>query len=151
MTIVATGSGTPATLEGVSGLLIRFSEAVDGRHPALIAEQFTEEGLFQPGTPLMRGPAAIEAFYRSRQADPRRTTRHLWSNLRVEAQGADEAGFRAILSVYAFEPQISETALQVRIGTVSGRCARTGDVWLFAEHLYERAFTASWPLAGAQP
>ena len=140
------------SIDGIARLLNRFSEAVDGRQPVLIAEQFAEDGVFAPGSPLLRGPSAIEAFFRDRQADPRRTTSHLWSNLRVDPRSEEEADFRVTLSVYAFEPQVSETDLQFRIGTVSGRCVRTdGDFWRFVEHRYQRTFTTAMPLTGGRP
>src|ERR1700757_505995 len=102
-----TAWGPPdSDLGGVAKLLLRFSEAVDTRDPAGIAALFTEDGLFQPGEKPIQGAAAIEAFYRERQRDPARRTRHLWSNLMVTAQADGAAAVRVVLSNYAFEPAV---------------------------------------------
>jgi hypothetical protein len=54
-----------------------------------------------------------------------------------------------VLTNYAFEPSVSETALQMRIGNVVCRCeSDEASKWRFAEHLYERIFATSLPLAG---
>ena len=137
---------------GVNLLLLNFSEAVDCRRPQEIAEQFTADGLFKPGDTAIHGPAAVEAFYRDRLRDPRRTTRHLWSNLRVAPLADDAADIRVVLSNYAFDPAVSETEVQLRVGNVSGVCAKGPDGrWRFAEHVYERLFAMRLPLSDPQP
>jgi hypothetical protein len=137
---------------GITLLLLGFSEAVDTRRPQEIAEQFTADGLFKPGDTAIHGPAAIEAFYRDRLRDPRRTTRHLWSNLRVTPSADDLADIRVVLTNYAFDPAVSETEVQLRVGNVSGVCAKGPDGrWRFAEHVYERLFALRLPLSDPQP
>jgi hypothetical protein len=137
---------------GITLLLLGFSEAVDTRRPQEIAEQFTADGLFKPGDTAIHGPAAIEAFYRDRLRDPRRTTRHLWANLRVTPSADDLADIRVVLTNYAFDPAVSETEVQLRVGNVSGVCAKGPDGrWRFAEHVYERLFALRLPLSDPQP
>ena len=136
--------------EGVARLLIRFSEAVDGRRPAEIAAQFAPDGLFKPGETAIVGPAAIEAFYRQRQADPRRTTRHLWSNLVLTPDGEGALRIRVVLTNYAFEPAVSESEVQMRLGEVTGRCVRDdAGEWRFAEHRYQRQYALRLPRSDA--
>jgi hypothetical protein len=131
-------------------VLLRFSQAVDRRRPAIVADLFTQEALFRPGRTELRGREAIEAFYRGRLSDPRRTTRHLWSNVEIRQVGT-AAQVRAVLTNYAFEPDISETDLQMRVGDVTALCVAGPDGgWRFAEHLYERVFAASFPLTPPQ-
>jgi hypothetical protein len=137
---------------GVSLLLLRFSDAVDSRRPQEIAEQFTAEGLFKPGASAIHGPAAVEAFYADRLRDLRRTTRHLWSNLHLTPSADDRAEIRVVLSNYAFEPAVSELEVQLRVGNVSGACVRGADGrWRFAEHVYERLYALRLPLSDPQP
>ena len=147
------GSTDPAfDTNGVSLLLLGFSEAVDTRRPQEIAEQFTAGGLFKPGDTAIHGPAAIEAFYKDRLRDPRRTTRHLWSNLRVTPSADALADIRVVLTNYAFDPAVSETEVQLRVGNVAGVCARGPDSrWRFAEHVYERLFALRLPLSDQPP
>jgi len=143
--------GPDGDLDGISLLLVRFSDAVDQRSSADAAAQFTEDGLFQPGIDPVRGRSQIEALYQRRFSDERRRTCHLWSNLQVHPAGPSEAGLKVVLTNYAFEPAISEETLQFRIGTVSGRCVKDGQgVWRFAEHLYERTFTSCLPVVPAR-
>jgi hypothetical protein len=137
---------------GVALLLLSFSEAVDSRRSQEIAEQFTADGLFKPGDTAILGPAAVEAFYKDRLRDPRRTTRHLWSNLRVTPSAEDLADIRVVLSNYAFDPAVSETEVQLRVGNVSGVCAKGPDGrWRFAQHVYERLYALRLPLSDPQP
>ncbi|HXA40546.1 MAG TPA: nuclear transport factor 2 family protein [Phenylobacterium sp.] len=137
---------------GIALLLLRFSEAVDSRRPQEIAEQFTAGGVFKPAAAALQGPAAVEAFYADRLRDPRRTTRHLWSNLYVAPAADGRAEIRVALSNYAFDPAVSETEVQLRVGNVSGVCARGADGrWRFAEHVYERLYALRLPLSDPQP
>jgi hypothetical protein len=131
-------------------LLLRFSEAVDQRAPAAVAGCFTRDALFRPGTREIVGAHDIGLFYHERLADPRRRTRHSWTNVVVDARGPDTARVTALLTNYAFEPKVAEDALQMRIGNVECRLERDMDgVWRFAEHLYENAFAVSLPLAAS--
>jgi hypothetical protein len=147
--MIAAASETGADVAGIAALLIRFSDAVDQRRPADIAELFCLDGLFRPGEKSIRGRSAIQAFYTERLSDERRRTRHLWSNLFVRPIGPKQMRLEVVLTNYAFEPAVSEVALQMRIGNVVGRC-ETDDAgnWRFAEHLYERIFATSLPLSG---
>lgn len=145
--VAASGAGAG----DIAGLLVSFSEAVDRRRPSEIARLFAPGGVFRPGAREMRGPEDIEAFYKERLADPRRVTRHLWNNLRIIPLDEGEVLLDVVLTVYAFEPQVSETELQMRIGDVSGRCVLEDGQWRFAEHLYQRTFATCLPLADAPP
>lgn len=141
-----------ACTTGVNRLLIAFGEAVDRRRPADIAQLFTETGLFRPGETELRGRVAIHAFYDDRLTDERRVTHHVWNNVQVRRLGAGHARVSALLANYAFEPAVSETDMQVRMGHVDGLCkmTETGE-WHFAEHLYRRGFASTMSLTGAPP
>jgi hypothetical protein len=131
-------------------LLVRFTEAVDQRRHDEIAACFTESGQFRPGARAVTGRKEIGDFYRARLADPGRKTRHSWSNVVVHEEDAATARITALLTNYAFEPVVSDAAVQVRIGNVDCRLERGGDgIWRFTEHLYESAFALSLPLSPA--
>src|SRR5579872_1241369 len=98
---------------GIAALFVGFSEAVDYlRDGQAIARRFTEDGLFH-GNKELRGRAAIEAYYRERFAseDPRRTTRHTWTNLRGKLVDEATVDIQVILANYAFDPAVSETEI----------------------------------------
>jgi hypothetical protein len=136
--------------DGAARLLIRFSEAIDGRQPAEVAAQFTPDGVFKRGESAIVGSVAIEAFYRQRVADPRRTTRHLWSNLMLMPDGEAGLRIRVFLTNYAFEPAVSESEVQMRLGQVTGRCVRdTQGEWRFAEHFYQSQYALRLPRSDA--
>jgi hypothetical protein len=137
---------------GVNRLLIAFGEAVDRRRPADVAQLFTDTGLFRPGETELRGRVAIETFYADRLTDERRVTHHVWNNVQIHRLSAGEARVSALLANYAFEPAVTETDMQLRMGHVDALCmmTETGE-WHFAEHLYRRGFAAAMSLTGAPP
>jgi uncharacterized protein (TIGR02246 family) len=147
--MIVAASADGSDVGWIAALLIRFSDAVDQRRPADIAELFSPEGVFRPGEQNIRGRSAIEALYTGRFADERRRTRHLWSNLFVRTVGPKQARLEVVLTNYAFEPTVSEVALQMRIGNVTGVCeSNDAGNWRFTGHLYQRIFATSLPLAG---
>ncbi len=138
-----TNSSHPDPLE----LLYRFSDAVDHRRPEATAACFTTDAIFQRDSNRTVGSADILALYRERMADPRRKTTHIWSNATQVERNDDAAAVTAILTNYAFEPAVSESDLQMRIGRV--RCLlkrNAAGEWQFAEHLYENAFAIKLPI-----
>jgi hypothetical protein len=141
---------SPAELQGTgaTGILWRFSDAVDKRMASATARLFARDGVFRRGSETITGRVDIESFYSSRMADPERVTRHLWSNVNCLPSADSDACLQAVLTTYAFEPEISRTHLQLRIGNVVCRCVRDADEgWVFAEHAYERLFVAYLPLS----
>lgn len=143
------GSSPPAGLQGsdATSILWRFSDAVDKRDASATAHLFARDGVFRRAGEIICGRANIESFYWSRMADPGRVTRHLWSNVKCLPSDHWDARLEAVLTTYAFEPQISQTHLQLRIGNVVCRCVPDADEgWVFAEHAYERLFVAYLPL-----
>lgn len=135
---------------GISLLLARFSDAVDCRRPEEVARLFMPDGLFQPGEKALRGQPAIERFYTERLHDPLRRTRHVWANVRISLSGPDTATAMAVLTNYAYDPTVSRTELQQRIGNVTAVCVRDAHAtWRFREHIYDRIFAVMLPLADA--
>jgi hypothetical protein len=146
---IVASSEPPADTAGIALLLIRFSDAVDQRRPAEVPELFTVDGVFRPAERSMHGRQAIGDFYAARLSDERRRSRHLWSNLLVRPIRPLLVRFSVVLTNFAFEPVVSELDLQMRIGNVAGTCeSDPHGNWRFAEHLYERLFATSLPLAG---
>lgn len=132
---------------GPAEVLVRFTEAVDRRSAEEAAACFTEDGIFRPGDQSTIGIANIERLYHDRFSDPRRMTRHVWANVCVSQIDTNTARVTALLTNYAFEPRVSESVLQMRIGNVDCLVVRTDDgPWRFAEHLYRRAFATGLPL-----
>ncbi len=148
--LVSPQGSSPVELQGsdATAILWRFSDAVDKRMAGAAARLFAHDGVFQRAGEIIRGRADIESLYRSRMADPGRVTRHLWSNVKRLLSAHRDARLEAVLTTYAFEPQISQTHLQLRVGNVVCRCVPDADEgWVFAEHAYERLFVAYLPLS----
>ena len=144
------GASSAAGLQGsdATSLLWRFSDAVDQRMAGAAAQLFARDGVFRRAGEIICGRANIETFYWSRMADPGRVTRHVWSNVKCLPSDHWDTHLEAVLTTYAFEPQISQTHLQLRIGNVVCRCVPDADEgWVFAEHAYERLFVAYLPLS----
>ena len=150
---IETATGSPEhnrAAAGISLLLARFSDAVDGRRPDEVARLFMADGLFQPGQTAIRGQTAIEKFYAERLHDPLRRTRHVWANVSISLSGQSTATVMAVLTNYAYDPAVSRTELQQRIGNVTAVCVMdAGATWRFREHIYDRIFAVVLPLADA--
>ncbi|WP_248963599.1 SgcJ/EcaC family oxidoreductase [Sphaerisporangium perillae] len=134
--------------DGIATLLTRFGAAIDGRRSEDVAGLFTADCAFiPPSGDVIRGREAIETYYRARFADARRRTCHQWANLQVFPDGESRAGAEAVMTTYAFEPAVSESHAQLRVGRVHVRCESGEDgIWRFAEHRFEMAFPLSIPL-----
>lgn len=142
--------GQDCVTAGIGLLLARFSDAVDGRRPNEVARLFAHDGLFQPGEKAVRGQPAIEKFYIERLSSPLRRTCHVWANVRVSRSGTSAATVMAVLTNYVYDPAVSRTELQQRIGKVTAACLRDADgTWRFLEHLYDRIFAVRLQLADA--
>jgi hypothetical protein len=148
--LVSLQDSPPGELQGsdATDILWRFSDAIDKRMADAAARFFARDGVFRRGSEVICGRADIESFYSSRMGVPERVTRHLWSNVNCLRSSDSDTCVRAVLTTYAFEPEISRTHLQLRIGNVVCQCVRDADEgWVFAEHAYERLFVAYLPLS----
>ena len=136
--------------DGIANLLTRLGGSIDRKDAEQVAGLFTVDGGFtHPSGETVRGRDLIEALFRARFAEPGRRTCHVWANLLVTRDGETSAVAEAVMTVYAFEPAISETRAQLRIGRVRARCECGQDgTWRFAEHRFEMAFPLSIPLSG---
>lgn len=153
--IAETSAGTGVdccTSDGIARLLVCFSAAVDGRRPADIAGLFVDDAVFQPAGKPILGRAAIEIFYTERLRDPLRRTRHLWANVQISPSAEGSVALAAVLTNYAYDPSLSRTEVQQRIGNVTASCVRDCQgQWRFREHYYERVFALRVPLVEVPP
>jgi uncharacterized protein (TIGR02246 family) len=140
--------GCDPAYHGIGLLLTGFGDAIDSRRPDDVAALFTADCAFAPPSgEVMRGREAIAAHYRARFADNRRRTCHQWANLRIAPDSGGRADAQAVMTTYAFEPAVSESHAQLRVGKVLGRCERGDDgIWRFAGHRFEMAFPLAIPL-----
>ncbi|MFC4296899.1 nuclear transport factor 2 family protein [Castellaniella hirudinis] len=75
---------------------------VDRPQAGSVAQLYADEGRMVFGERRIEGRAAIEAFFLARNASrPVRTTRHVSSNLRLEALGPDCVRVHSIITVYS--------------------------------------------------
>lgn len=100
-------------------------------HDGLVA-MFTDDGSFarpsDPGTPIT-GKDALWAFFRDR---PKRTTRHVMTNILVEILSENEVRAHSYVLLYMAE--------KVMVGDFHDRLVLHDGCWLFAERRGTLAF-----------
>jgi hypothetical protein len=99
----------PAELDAETALALqqlaaRYWARTDGQTTEPIGDLFTVDARFQLGTLLLEGRAAIETFFRHRDAaqqQARRTTCHLATNMRLTATAPDRITVHSTVLVHA--------------------------------------------------
>jgi len=111
-----------------------FRQCLDGGDAAGFSALFTEDALYANGPREARGRAAIAAFIESRSAGGARTSRHLYSGLKVDFEGADRARATSVWMSFAWNgaPPIA-MATPFLVADMDDIYLRTGDGWRFAE------------------
>ncbi|MFA7437885.1 nuclear transport factor 2 family protein [Castellaniella sp.] len=108
---------------------------VDQPQAGSVAQLYADDGRMVFGDFRLEGRAAIEAFFAARNArQPVRTTRHVFSNLRVEEQGADRATVHSTVTVYSgLGPAPLEIEPPSSVVDFADICARRDGRWVFVE------------------
>ena len=131
----------------ISLLLAKFGSALDRQKIDSAVSLFAGDAIFQPAGSPIRGRAELEAFFAKRHGDARRRTCHTWSNLVVRPLMEGRAQYEVILTNYVFDPAVSESEVEVRVGSVWGVCRGAGpDSWCFESHFHERIHAAAMRL-----
>ncbi|MCP5144478.1 MAG: nuclear transport factor 2 family protein [Gammaproteobacteria bacterium] len=124
----------PADLAAIERLNADFRYYLDCGDADAFSALFTEDAYYSNGAREARGREAIAAFIIARSAAGPRTTRHLYSGLRVDFQSQDCAGATSVWLSFAFngEPPalMAEPFLVADMEDVYRRVAGQ---WLIAE------------------
>ena len=115
---------------------------------------FTEDALYSNGPRQAQGREAIAAFMQGRTAHGPRTTRHIYSGLKIDFEGDDRARGISVWMSFAWngEPPIS-MAEPFLVADMEDLYVKQGGQWLIAERRITPIFrnpSVPPPGAGAQ-
>ncbi len=127
----------------IESLLYRAFWLVDHGRAAEVASLFTPDGkwTFGPGTPkpgTLIG-AEISQFLVARQAQAHVTTRHVLSNVLVEAESGDRAAARSVLTLYRSETDVLP-ADPAAVADIEDVVVRTDEGWKIGQRLVTPVF-----------
>ena len=113
-----------------------------GDIPALV-DLFTADALYTNGARESRGRAAIEALFRQRVAKGPRTSRHIYSGLRLTIESDRDATGTSVCLSFAADGLPPLPAKPFLVGDFVDRYRREDDGrWRIAERRIERVFTS---------
>src|SRR5882757_6744055 len=104
-------------LQAIQRLVNDFAWHADRGEDALLSDLFLPEGVLHVGGQELKGRAQIADDCRRRSSANQRTTRHVWTNLRLDADGDD--AFRGTAIQLTFEQAGPERQTQIRVNDVS--------------------------------
>ncbi|BBZ60628.1 nuclear transport factor 2 family protein [Mycolicibacterium monacense] len=85
----------------IETLVAEFAWLIDHESGRGVAELFTHDGEYEMGPVSLSGRSEIEEFYRRRHAAGPRTSRHLFTNLRLRDVDGDSVRGTCVLSLHA--------------------------------------------------
>jgi hypothetical protein len=136
-------------------LVMEFAAELDHNNGQTIDELYTEDGLLYMGARPIEGRAAILGFYKERlarlaveQKDGVRTSRHVFTNVRVRLDAEDRATVDFISVQYAGEgkPPIMGLTAPTSVADCKMLCRLEADgAWRVAQFSGEPCFLAGDP------
>jgi hypothetical protein len=134
---------TEAAVESIGRLLSDFGWHADRKQAEQLAELFLPDGRLSLSGTELAGRQAIVDDCRRRFA-AQRTTRHVWSNLRIES--ADENRIVATAIQMTYEQEGNGGGTQVRISDLLDTFSRDqSHRWCFAHRVMTRVITLAAP------
>jgi ketosteroid isomerase-like protein len=101
VTTAPVGDAALAIRLALEDLNAAFTHHLDHGEIEALAELFTADALYTNGTRESRGRAAIETLFRQRIAKGPRTSRHLYSGLRLSIESDREASGTSVCMSFA--------------------------------------------------
>lgn len=118
-----------------------FAHHLDHGDIDALVDLFTVDALYTHGARRNHGRDEIEALFRNRVAKGPRTSRHLYSGLRVEIESATEATGSSVCLSFAADGLPPLPARPFLVADFIDRYRRDDDgCWRFAERHIERVF-----------
>lgn len=129
---------TASDFRDIERLLSDFAWFADRGDGAGLAKLFLDDAVLHVGGEEHRGRVSIAADCDRRAKDPKRTVRHVWSNLRVDRKSEDRIAATAVQ--LTFEQKGSNPTTQLRVNDLQDEFARGPDgIWRFARRVIHRA------------
>jgi ketosteroid isomerase-like protein len=127
---------TRAAVIELQQMVADYWHEVDTNNAAAAPEFFTEDGVFDVGNKLRyEGRAGVRAFYDQRALRGQRTTRHTFTNLRVELESPNSAKVSYIVTNYGADGPAPVTDFDgpSLVSQIEARCIRNAEgVWRIA-------------------
>jgi len=133
-----------------------FTRHLDHGEVEALVDLFSEDALYTHGRRRSEGRAAIEQLFRNRAAAGPRTSRHLYSGLRIDIVGRRRASGTSVCMTFAGpgEPPLSP-AMPILVADFNDVYVRCDDGrWRFQERHIERIFVdpdAGGPVGHRRP
>jgi hypothetical protein len=120
----------------IERLLSDFAWHADRGDGASLAELFLSEAVLVVGGVKLEGRLEIGEDCRRRARDPRRKTRHVWSNLRLNAEADGTVAGTAVQMTFE---QTDSVPTKLRINDLIDRYQRdAAGMWRFKSRIIER-------------
>jgi hypothetical protein len=122
-------------------LIARHAWLIDHGRAGEVTELFAEDGALYGAGPDKRGRAAIAAWAQQRAAMTERRSRHVQSNILLEAAGPDQAQGTVLLTLYRHDGPGPGPATPLLVAEYADRYRRGRDgAWRFAERRLDILF-----------
>ncbi|MDS0858644.1 nuclear transport factor 2 family protein [Burkholderia pseudomultivorans] len=123
-------------VRAIERLMSDFAWFADRGEGESMGQLFVPDGVLHVGGIILSGRDAIASDCKRRHTQPGRKTRHLWSNLRVNAVDANRSQSSAVQ--ITFEHHSPDGLLQVRVNDVFDRLRRAANGgWLIEERIIQ--------------
>lgn len=127
------------TVWQIQALLTEWAYLIDHGQAAAVVELFTADASFDSAGMLSQGRAELAARFERRQARER-TSRHVWSNLRLTALGPDLVQGEAILTVFRHDGPGVGPATAALVLDLRDRYTQVAGRWRIAARTLTRIF-----------
>ena len=129
-----------AERQSIEELINEFAARADRKAARQLSELFLSTGRLTMAGKMLEGPGPIAAFCQARFDANNSTTRHTWSNLRVESE--QEGQISTTMTQVTFEQFADQQSTEVRVNDVHDCFERDTDGrWRIAHRVISRAIS----------
>lgn len=129
-----------AERQSIEALINEFAARADRKAARHLSELFLSTGRLSMAGKVLEGPAAIAAFCQDRFDTNHSTTRHTWSNLRLESE--QDGQISTTMTQVTFEQFVDKPSTDVRVNDVHDCFERDSDGrWRIAHRVISRVIS----------